>query len=81
MIELINQTLIYQVECNCSWCIGFHFLTGQMDMFDNGSSGDTSEELMLETQNPRRHDLPVQQGRSALQEKGTYQGLWSNSSR
>lgn len=51
-------------------------------MFDNGSSGDTSEDLMPETQNPRRPDLSVQQGRSNVQDKaGSYHGIWNDSSR
>ncbi|XP_039012670.1 probable transcription factor KAN2 isoform X2 [Hibiscus syriacus] len=59
--------------------------SGQSDAFENGSSGDTSEDLMIDIQNPRRTDISVQQGRSsssssAHQEK-EYHGLWSNSSR
>ncbi|OMO77367.1 hypothetical protein CCACVL1_15043 [Corchorus capsularis] len=57
--------------------------SGQSDAFDNGSSGDTSEDLMFDIQNPRRSEVSVQQGRSssnALQDKD-YHGLWSNSSR
>lgn len=55
-----------------------------MDAFENGSSGDTSEDMMFDIQNPRRSEISVQQGRSsssnALQDK-EYHGLWSNSSR
>ncbi|PPE02613.1 hypothetical protein GOBAR_DD00312 [Gossypium barbadense] len=58
--------------------------SGQMDAFENGSSGDTSEDMMFEIQNPRRSEISVQQGRSsssnAHQDK-EYHGLWSNSSR
>ncbi|XVF11098.1 hypothetical protein REPUB_Repub07fG0240100 [Reevesia pubescens] len=58
--------------------------SGQSDAFENGSSGDTSEDLMFDTQNPRRSEISVQQGRSsssnAHQDK-EYHGLWSNSSR
>ncbi|XP_022756956.1 probable transcription factor KAN2 isoform X3 [Durio zibethinus] len=57
---------------------------GQSDAFENGSSGDTSEDLMFDIQNPRRSEISVQQGRSsssnAHQDK-EYHGLWSNSSR
>ncbi|KAH1074888.1 hypothetical protein J1N35_027216 [Gossypium stocksii] len=59
--------------------------SGQSDAFENGSSGDTSEDLMMDIQNPRRSEVSVQQGRSssssnAYQDK-EYHGLWSNSSR
>ncbi|GMJ12519.1 KANADI 2 [Hibiscus trionum] len=60
--------------------------SGQLDAFENGSSGDTSEDMMFETQNPRRSEISsVQQGRSsssnAQQDKEYHHGLWSNSSR
>ncbi|OWM88254.1 hypothetical protein CDL15_Pgr003666 [Punica granatum] len=56
--------------------------SGQIDNFDNGSSGDsTNEDLVLEIPNPRRPDLLVQQRRSNHQENGTHRVLWSNSSR
>ncbi|KAJ4728588.1 Transcription repressor KAN1 [Melia azedarach] len=55
--------------------------SGQSDAFENGSSGDTSEDMMFDIQQPRRPELSIQQGRpNALQEK-EYHGLWSNSSR
>ncbi|KAK6251527.1 hypothetical protein QUC31_009160 [Theobroma cacao] len=57
--------------------------SGQSDAFENGSSGDTSEDLMFDIQNPRRSEISVQQGRpssNAHQDK-EYHGLWSNSSR
>ncbi|XWS38788.1 hypothetical protein CRYUN_Cryun19dG0160500 [Craigia yunnanensis] len=58
--------------------------SGQSDAFENGSSGDTSEDLMFDIQNPIRSEISVQQGRSsssnAHQDK-EYHGLWSNSSR
>ncbi|KAK3026689.1 hypothetical protein RJ639_041536 [Escallonia herrerae] len=47
------------------------------DLFENGSSGDTSEDLMLEIQNPRRSD----QGRTNVHPDKDCHGLWSNSSR
>ncbi|KAI9111776.1 hypothetical protein K1719_017466 [Acacia pycnantha] len=48
--------------------------TGQSDGYDNGSSGDTSEELMFDMNNPR-------QGRQSVHQEKEYHGLWSNSSR
>ncbi|XP_009798333.1 putative transcription factor KAN2 [Nicotiana tabacum] len=57
--------------------------SGQSEVFDNGSSGDTSEDLMPEIENSRKSDLSEQQGRNNnmhLQDKD-YHGLWSNSSR
>ncbi|KAI4364760.1 hypothetical protein MLD38_020813 [Melastoma candidum] len=59
--------------------------SGQQDGYENGSSGETSDDFVLEIQNPRRHDNPssfVRQGRKGnIQDKGGYFGLWSNSSR
>ncbi|XVF52309.1 hypothetical protein PTKIN_Ptkin05aG0008300 [Pterospermum kingtungense] len=58
--------------------------SGQSDAFENGSSGDTSEDLMFDIQNPRRSEISVQQGRSAssnAHQDKDYHGLWSNSSR
>lgn len=54
--------------------------SGQSDMFENGSSGDTSEDLMFDNiPNPRRSEISIQQGKPAVQDKD-YRGLWSNSS-
>ncbi|KAI9128595.1 hypothetical protein K1719_000078 [Acacia pycnantha] len=47
--------------------------TGQSDGYDNGSSGDTSKELMFDMNNPR-------QGRQSVHQEKEYHGLWSNSS-
>ncbi|KAA8522010.1 hypothetical protein F0562_012676 [Nyssa sinensis] len=53
--------------------------SGQSDVFDNGSSGDNSEDIMFDIPNPRRSELSTQQGRpSGFQDKDF--GLWSNSS-
>ncbi|XP_039029848.1 probable transcription factor KAN2 [Hibiscus syriacus] len=57
--------------------------SGQLDAFENGSSGDTSEDMMFD---PRRSEISsVRQGRSssssAQQDNQEYHGLWSNSSR
>ncbi|KAK1568794.1 hypothetical protein Q3G72_028816 [Acer saccharum] len=60
--------------------------SAQSDVFENGSSGDTSEDLMFEIPQSRRPaaELTIQHGRTNInvhhQEK-EYQGLWSNSSR
>ncbi|XP_031276671.1 probable transcription factor KAN2 isoform X4 [Pistacia vera] len=55
--------------------------SGQSDAFENGSSGDTSEDLMFDIQHPRRPELPMQQGRPNVHQEKEYHGLWSNSSR
>ncbi|XP_015898004.3 probable transcription factor KAN2 isoform X2 [Ziziphus jujuba] len=49
--------------------------SGQSDAYENGSSGDTTEDLMFDIQ--KQSD---QQGRLKAQDK-EYHGLWSNSSR
>ncbi|XP_028754658.1 probable transcription factor KAN2 [Neltuma alba] len=55
--------------------------TGQSDGYDNGSSGDTSEELTFDMNNLRRSDLSPKQGRQSVQQEKEYHRLWSNSSR
>ncbi|KAK1368255.1 putative transcription factor KAN2 [Heracleum sosnowskyi] len=53
------------------------------DLFENGSSGDTSEDLMFDNiQNPRRSqdNDSSQQGKSKSHLDKDYQGLWTNSS-
>ncbi|XP_031276670.1 probable transcription factor KAN2 isoform X3 [Pistacia vera] len=55
--------------------------SGQSDAFENGSSGDTSEDLMFDIQHPRRPELSMQQGRPNVHQEKEYHGLWSNSSR
>ncbi|KAJ4847121.1 hypothetical protein Tsubulata_024596 [Turnera subulata] len=55
--------------------------SAQSEVFDNGSSGDTSEDLMFDIQNPRRSDqVSTQQGRTSNGQQDNH-GLWSNSSR
>lgn len=50
--------------------------SGQSDAFENGSSGDTSEDIMFGIQHPRRPET------SSIQQQGrASNGLWSNSSR
>lgn len=51
-------------------------------MYDNGSSGDNSDDLMFDINSSRRPELSIKQGRSNVvnQEKECH-GLWSNSSR
>nr|XP_027085127.1 probable transcription factor KAN2 isoform X2 [Coffea arabica] len=55
--------------------------SGQSDIYENGSSGDNSEDLMFEVQNSRKPELSVQQGRQNMQQDKDLHGLWSNSSR
>ncbi|XP_027360427.1 probable transcription factor KAN2 isoform X2 [Abrus precatorius] len=55
--------------------------SGQSDVYDNGSSGDTSDDLMFDINSSRRSDLSVKQGRSNVNQDKEYHGLWSNSSR
>uniref|UniRef100_A0A2P2IMR9 Putative transcription factor KAN2 isoform X4 n=1 Tax=Rhizophora mucronata TaxID=61149 RepID=A0A2P2IMR9_RHIMU len=55
--------------------------SGQSDVIDNGSSGDNSEDLMFDIQNPRMSDQSMQQGRPCAQQDMDHRGLWSNSSR
>ncbi|XP_010055266.2 probable transcription factor KAN2 [Eucalyptus grandis] len=50
--------------------------SGQTDVFDNGSSGETSDDLVIEVANPKRPEL----GRHDHQDTSQH-GLWSNSSR
>lgn len=50
-------------------------------MYDNGSSGDTSDDLMFDIKSSRRSDLSVKQGRSSVNQDKKYHGLWGNSSR
>ncbi|KAJ8754443.1 hypothetical protein K2173_002894 [Erythroxylum novogranatense] len=54
--------------------------SGQSDVFNNGSSGDNSEDLMFDIQNPRRSDQSTHQGRPSIHQDKDYHGLWSNSS-
>ncbi|KAG8638027.1 probable transcription factor KAN2 isoform X2 [Manihot esculenta] len=52
--------------------------SGQSDVIDNVSSGDTSEDLMFDIQNSRPE---MQQGRpSGHQENKNFHGFWSNNS-
>ncbi|BBH02811.1 Homeodomain-like superfamily protein [Prunus dulcis] len=62
--------------------------SGQSDVYENASSGDTTEDIMLDLQNPRRSCdqlSPAQQQGSRstpqVQDNKEYYGLWSNSSR
>ncbi|KAB5564256.1 hypothetical protein DKX38_004310 [Salix brachista] len=55
--------------------------SAQSDVYDNGSSGDTSEDLIFDIQNPRRSEMSMQQGRPNAHQDKDYQALWSNSSR
>ncbi|CAI9095279.1 OLC1v1031183C1 [Oldenlandia corymbosa var. corymbosa] len=56
--------------------------SGHSDVYENGSSGENSEDLMVEVQNSRKPEMSVQQGRQDMQQDKEYcAGLWSNSSR
>lgn len=57
--------------------------SGQSDVYDNGSSGDNSDDIMFDINSSRRSsDLSIkQQGRSSVNQDKECYGLWSNSSR
>lgn len=56
--------------------------SGQSDGHENGgSSGDTSEDVMLEIPNPRSSGVSIPKGRQNAVQENDYHGLWSNSSR
>ncbi|CAA2938117.1 probable transcription factor KAN2 isoform X2 [Olea europaea subsp. europaea] len=52
--------------------------SGQLDVFENGSSGDNSDDLLFEFQNSRKPEFSIQQNRN---QDNDCQNLWSNSSR
>ncbi|KAJ9549612.1 hypothetical protein OSB04_022155 [Centaurea solstitialis] len=56
--------------------------SGQSDVYENGSSGDNSDDIMFDIRNPRTTELSAENGgRSSVpQEKDCQYGLWSNSS-
>lgn len=59
---------------------------GHSDAYENGSSGDTIEDLMLDIHDSRKphndHLQSTQQVRlSSIQDNEYYHSLWSNSSR
>ncbi|PSS01347.1 Transcription factor KAN2 [Actinidia chinensis var. chinensis] len=57
--------------------------SGQSEVYENGSSGDTCEDMMFDIQNQRKSELSSinQQDRTNLHQDKSYQGLWINSSR
>lgn len=56
--------------------------SGQSEVLDNVSSGDTSEELIVENEEySRKSELTVQQDRKNIHQDNDFLGLWSNSSR
>ncbi|KAI3787159.1 hypothetical protein L1987_41417 [Smallanthus sonchifolius] len=57
--------------------------SGQPDIYENGSSGDNSDDIMFDNLNTRRAELSAENGgRSSDHQEQDYQhGLWSNSSR
>ncbi|GFZ08691.1 homeodomain-like superfamily protein [Actinidia rufa] len=57
--------------------------SGQSEVYENGSSGDTCEDMMFDIQNQRKSELSSinQQDRTNLHQDKSYHGLWINSSR
>ncbi|KAK6122559.1 hypothetical protein DH2020_043698 [Rehmannia glutinosa] len=58
--------------------------SGQSEAYENGSSGDTSDDFLFDIQNSQKSEVSVQKGRQIInidQDKELYGGLWSNSSR
>ncbi|KAJ0427874.1 putative transcription factor MYB-HB-like family [Helianthus annuus] len=57
--------------------------SGQSDLYENASSGDNSDDILLDIGNPRTKELSAENGgRSSVHQEKDYQyGLWSNSSR
>ncbi|XP_027347387.1 probable transcription factor KAN2 [Abrus precatorius] len=55
--------------------------SGQSDIYDNGSSGDTSEDFMFDINSPERSDLSVKQASARANQDKENRDLWSNSSR
>lgn len=55
--------------------------SGQSDMYDNGSSGETSEDLMLDiNSSTRSNDLPVKLDAEITNQDKEKHSIWSNSS-
>ena len=56
--------------------------TGQSELYENASSGDTTEDIMFDNINQQNPTRSSEQGRpNHSQDKEYYGGLWSNSSR
>ncbi|KAH7835735.1 hypothetical protein Vadar_029335 [Vaccinium darrowii] len=56
--------------------------SGHSEAYENGSSGDTSDQdMMFEVHNPRKSEISIQKERTNLHQDKDYHGLWSNSSR
>lgn len=54
------------------------------DPYENGSSGDNSEDLMLDITNPVKrveHHTSSEHEGTSPQDRDNFHGLWSNSSR
>ncbi|KAI3453366.1 hypothetical protein Pfo_010029 [Paulownia fortunei] len=55
--------------------------SGQSDAFENGSSGDTSDDFLFDIQNSQKSEVSVQKGRQInIDQEKEYRGFWSNSS-
>lgn len=57
------------------------FVLGQSDGFENGSSGEISDDNLLDLHKHRGAEPSAQHGRSLMHHGNNYSGLWSNSSR
>ncbi|XP_073103018.1 probable transcription factor KAN2 isoform X2 [Elaeis guineensis] len=55
--------------------------SGQSDGFENGSTGEISDDNLLDLHKHRGAEPSAQHGRSAMHHGNNYGGLWSNSSR
>ncbi|OIV92982.1 hypothetical protein TanjilG_20644 [Lupinus angustifolius] len=55
--------------------------SGHSDVYDNGSSGDNSDDIMFDINSSRRSDISIKQGKPNVNQDKEYHGLWSNSSR
>ncbi|KAK4400287.1 putative transcription factor KAN2 [Sesamum angolense] len=57
-------------------------LLGQSDAFENGSSGDTSDDFLFDIQNSHKSEVKSQHGAQINMDNAKeYHALWSNSSR
>ncbi|XP_011070332.1 probable transcription factor KAN2 isoform X2 [Sesamum indicum] len=55
--------------------------SGQSDAFENGSSGDTSDDFLFDIQNSHKSEVPSQHGAQINMDNAKeYHALWSNSS-
>ena len=81
VVKECEKMAFYYCYRICFQWVFFFICLGQSDVYENGSSGDTSEDVMFDIQNPRKSELSIQQGRANVHQEKDYHGLWSNSSR